>query len=309
MNDTPISAHGLTRAFYGQLAVSNVSFAVPRGQVFALLGRNGAGKTTTLRMLLGLLEPTAGEARLLGQTSRDLSPESRARIGFMAEGCALYDWMRVKECIAFQRAFYPRFDDETCRAVVDAFRLKDRQRVGELSHGQRAGLNLAVVLATEPEVLILDDPAMGLDPVARRLLLEAMVHFSQRDHTTILYSTHLLADVERVADGIILLERGALRACCTVDTFRRRVRRYAIPFEGEPPSLPDEVSIIAKKRFEQEMLVTVVTPASTPEGELPSALALLDHEVEPLPISFEDAAIAYLGHRGEVRFVVERSDA
>ena len=301
MTETPIVARRLCRQFGGDLAVCNVSFAVPRGQVFAFIGRNGAGKTTTMRMLLGLLAPTSGEALLLGETSTTLSPQARARVGYMAEGCVMYDWMRVHECIAFQRAFYPRFNMPLCRAVVDAFRLREGQKVGQLSHGQRAGLNLAVVLATEPEVLLLDDPVMGLDPVARRLLLEAMVHFSQRAESTIMFSTHLLADVERVADGIAVLDRGSLRACCTVDTFVERIRRFAVHYDEEPPPLPELSGLVAIKRLPRELQITLAT------GEDDVLRVIKETQptrIEPLPLSFEDAAIAYLGGADETRFVM-----
>ncbi len=306
MTEAVIVARNLTRQFDSHLAVCNVSFAIPRGQVFALIGRNGAGKTTVMRMLLGMLEPTSGEARLLGHPSATLAPETRARVGYLAEGCAMYDWMRVRECIAFQRQFYPRFNQSLCRAVVDAFRLGEDQKVGQLSHGQRAGLNLAVVLATEPEVLLLDDPVMGLDPVARRLLLEAMVHFSQRVGCTILFSTHLLADVERVADGIAVLDRGALRACCSVDAFTERIRRYALHYDSDPPDLLSLPGIVATKRFRRELHVTV---AAQGDDALTAIQATKPRRLEPIELSFEDAAIAYLGDGGETRFLSPEAEA
>ena len=249
---------GLTRQFGPHLAVCNLSLAVPRGEVFALIGRNGAGKSTTMRMLLGTLEPTAGQAFLLGQDSSQLSSATRAKVGYMAEGCPLYDWMRVRDCIEFQRSFYSALQHVVVpRGGGRLSFAGEEQKIGQLSHGQRAGLNLAVVLATEPEVLLLDDPVMGLDPVARRLLLEAMVHFSQNANSTILFSTHLLADVERVADGIAVLDGGALRACCRVDQFVERIRRFAIHYDDEPPELPGLSGVVATKRFAKELQVTV----------------------------------------------------
>ncbi len=301
MTGAAIVARELTRQFDSHLAVCNVSFAIPRGQVFALIGRNGAGKTTVMRMLLGMLELTSGDALLLGRPSTMLTPDLRARIGFLAEGCAMYDWMRVRDCIAFQRDFYPQFDQRLCDAVVDAFRLGGQQKAGHLSQGQRAGLNLAVVLATEPEVLLLDDPVMGLDPVARRLLLEAMVHFSQRASCTILFSTHLLADVERVADGVAVLERGALRACCGIDVFTERVRRYALHYDGEPPEPLDLPGLVATKRFARELQVTVAADA---DDALRAIQDTKPARVEALETSFEDSAIAYLGDPGETRFLM-----
>ena len=177
--DRVIEARGLTRYFGRRCAVDSLSFRVPRGSVFAFIGRNGAGKTTTIRMILGLLEPTRGSSLVLGHDSADLPPAVRARIGYMAEGHPVYGWMRVGEYGRFQHGFYPHWNQDVFAAVIDHFAIDPRTKAGHLSHGQRAGLHLAMTLAIEPELLMLDDPATGLDPAARRSLLEAMVYFTR----------------------------------------------------------------------------------------------------------------------------------
>ncbi len=160
---------------------------MPRGSVFAFIGRNGAGKTTTIRMILGLLAPTRGSSTILGYESMALPPEARARIGYIAEGHPVYGWMRVGEYGAFQRGFYNRWNQEIFASVIDYFAIDPRTKAGHLSHGQRAGLHLAMTLAIEPEVLLLDDPATGLDPSARRSLLEAMIYFTRSRERTIFF--------------------------------------------------------------------------------------------------------------------------
>src|SRR5215470_9983789 len=171
-----IQVRGLTRYFGRKCAVDSLSFQVPRGSVFAFIGRNGAGKTTTIRMILGLLEPTRGKAEILGHHSMALPPEARARIGYMAEGHPVYGWMRVGQYESFQRGFYEHWNHQIFASVIDYFNISARNKAGQLSHGQRAGLHLAMTLAIEPEVLMLDDPATGLDPSPRRSLLEAMIY-------------------------------------------------------------------------------------------------------------------------------------
>ncbi len=211
--DSAIEARGLTR-YFGAAARSTPSpSGVPRGSVFAFIGRNGAGKTTTIRMLLGLLEPTRGSSIILGCDSATLPAETRGRIGYMAEGHPVYDWMRVGQYPGFQRGFYHHWNQEIFAAVIDYFAINPRTKAGHLSHGQRAGLHLAMTLAIEPEVLMLDDPATGLDPSARRSLLEAMIYFTRSRERTIFFSTHLLDDVERVADHVAVLDYSVLRAC------------------------------------------------------------------------------------------------
>jgi ABC-2 type transport system ATP-binding protein len=295
--DAVIEAEGLTRYFGRKCAVDGVSFHVPRGSVFAFIGRNGAGKTTTIRMILGLLEPTRGRVRILGHDSAHLPPDARARIGYLAEGHPVYAWMRVGQYATFQRRFYPRWQQDTFAAVIDYFAIDPRTRASHLSHGQRAGLHLAMTLAIEPEVLILDDPATGLDPAARRSLLEAMVHFTQSRQRTIFFSTHLLDDVERVADQVAVPDYSVLRACCTVETFRNRVHKLSLHFPSEPPGdLPAIPGLLRVTRSENELQLVVANPGR-------QTTQLLDRlgaeEVDEQPVSLEDALIAYVGRHGK----------
>jgi ABC-2 type transport system ATP-binding protein len=291
-----IEARGLTRYFGGKCAVDGVSFRVPRGSVFAFLGRNGAGKTTTIRMMLGLLEPTRGSSAVLGHDSADLPPEVRARIGYMAEGHPVYGWMRVGQYGRFQSGFYPRWSQEVFAAVIDHFSIDPRTRAGHLSHGQRAGLHLAMTLAIEPEVLLLDDPATGLDPAARRSLLEAMIYFTRSRERTIFFSTHLLDDVERVADRVAVLDYSVLRACCTLETFGERVRRLVARFPAAPPGdLPAVRGLLQATRDANELSLIVVNPGGQVHRLLESLGALA---VDEQPVGLEEALIAYVGRHG-----------
>jgi ABC-2 type transport system ATP-binding protein len=292
-----IEARGLTRYFGGRCAVDGVSFRVPRGSVFAFIGRNGSGKTTTIRMILGLLEPTRGSASILGHDSAMLPPEARARIGYMAEGHPVYGWMRVGQYGRFQRGFYPRWNQDLFAAVIDHFSIDPRTKAGHLSHGQRAGLHLAMTLAIEPEVLMLDDPATGLDPSARRSLLEAMIFFTRSRERTIFFSTHLLDDVERVADQVAVLDYSVLRACCSVETFCERVRRLVVRFPAEPPhDLPAIPGVLQTTRDENELSLLVANP----NGRTHRLLESLGAEtVDERPVGLEEALIAYVGRHGQ----------
>jgi ABC-2 type transport system ATP-binding protein len=295
--DAVIQTHKLTRYFGQKSAVDQVSFSVPRGSVFAFIGRNGAGKTTTIRMILGLLEPTRGSSTILGHDSRTLPPEVRGRIGYMAEGHPVYGWMRVGQYAGFQRGFYNHWNQDTFAAVIDYFAIDPRTKAGYLSHGQRAGLHLAMTLAIEPEVLILDDPATGLDPAARRSLLEAMILFTRSRERTIFFSSHLLDDVERVADQVAVLDYSILRAWCSVETFRDRVRRLVARFPAEPPrDLPAIPGLLQVTRADNELTLIVANPNGQTERHLRSLGA---EEVDDQPLSLEDALIAYVGRHGK----------
>ena len=296
MSDAVIETHGLARYFGRKCAVDMLDLSVPRGCVFGFVGRNGSGKTTTIRMLLGLLEPTRGSARVLGYDSRRLPPAARAGIGYLAEGHHVYGWMRVRECGQFQARYYSRWNGKLFQAVLEYFGLDPNARARTLSKGERAGLCLALTLAPEPELLILDDPALGLDPVARRALLEAMIYVTRRSDRTIFFSSHLLGDVERVADRIAILDRGQLRACCALETFRNRVQRVVLHFTGAPPKLPAIPGLLHSLRTEGELALTIANYNGETEelmGQLGAA------QVEPVPIDLEEAFVSYLGQRGE----------
>jgi ABC-2 type transport system ATP-binding protein len=298
--DCVIEANGLTRYFGRLCAVDGVSFRVPRGSVFAFIGRNGAGKTTTIRMVLGLLEPTRGSSIVLGDASATLPSAARARIGYMAEGHPVYGWMRVGRYAGFQRGCYPNWNQDIFAAVIYYFAIDPRTKAGHLSHGQRAGLHLAMTLAIEPELLVLDDPATGLDPPARRTLLEAMIYFTRSRERTIFFSTHLLEDVERVADHVAVLDYSVLRVCCRADTFRERVRRLVATFPGEPPrKLPAIPGLLRAMRSDNELTLVVANFNGRTERDLEAAGALA---VEEQPISLEDALIAHVGRQGDKGF-------
>ena len=302
MTDYVIETHGLTRYFGSKRVVDSLDIAVPRGSIFGFLGRNGAGKSTTIRILLGLMQATRGSATVLGHDSRNLTPEVRARIGYLAEGHHVYGLMTVRECGNFQASFYPKWNDEIFQGVVDHFGLSPKAHAGDLSRGQRAGLCLALTLAPEPELLILDDPALGLDPVARRSLLQSMIYVTRSADRTILFSSHLLSDVERVADHIAVLDGGVLRANCSLETFRSHVRQFVLRFPGKTPPVPQLPGLLQAFRTEDEMSLTFANY----EEETDRVLHALGAErVEPVPLSLEDAFISYLGERGEKSFFLQ----
>jgi len=300
MNHAPVIEIDQLTKYYGKREIMrDLSLTVPRGSIYGFLGRNGMGKTTTIRVFLGLEDPTRGTTRVLGEDSRNLSPETRARIGYLPEGHHVYGWMTVKECGQFQASYYPRWNQDIFEAVLTHFRLTPKMKAGNLSRGQRAGLCLAVTLAPEPELLVLDDPALGLDPVARRSLLQSMLYITRQADRTIFFSSHLLSDVERVADRIAVLDGGALRADCTIDTFRQKLRHFVLKFRGTPPEAPVIPGLLQSFRTDREMAITVAN--ITPEVE--SGLAALQPEsIERVEMTLEDAFISYVGERGEKTF-------
>jgi ABC-2 type transport system ATP-binding protein len=233
-----IATHRLTKYYDRHCAVDSLDLRVAQGTVYGLLGRNGAGKTTAIKMLLGMAHPSYGRAELFGEDSARLRPEIRARIAYLAEGHPLYRWMTIGQAVRFTRAFYDRWNQRLLEQILDHFELSPRRRIRQLSRGQQAQVALALAVATDPELLILDDPTLGLDTVVRRDFLESLIQIIQRRGRTILFSSHILGDVERVADRIGILVDGVLRVDCPTDHFKESVRKIVLEFEGEPPELP-----------------------------------------------------------------------
>ena len=247
MSDAVIRFDRLTRWYGERPALLDLTLEVPRGSVFALLGRNGAGKTTALRCLLGLQRPTRGRAEVLGMDAADLPPEARARIGFVAEGQTLVAWMKAGMLGEFQRDTVPGFDEAVYRSHLERLGIDPSQRVKHLSRGQRAQVALALALAPSPELVILDDPAMGLDPVVRREFLEVMIELVQQEGRTVLFTSHVLADVERVADHVAILHQGVLRVSGPVDDVKERIVRVHAHFDGDAPTAPADLSGVLKQ--------------------------------------------------------------
>lgn len=236
-----IETNALTRRYGRKLALDHLDLAVPRGHIHAVVGANGAGKSTLFRILLGFLAPTSGDSRIIGRDSQRLTPADRGRIGFVNEEHTLPRWMRVAQVTAMQRRQYAQWNQRLFDEVIGHYNLLPEQKVGELSRGERAGFNLALALAQSPELLLLDEPTLGLDVVAKRAFLESLLYSNVAEHCTVIYCSHQMEEVERVADNLIILERGQLKNMSTPDEFRARVTHWVadVPFKGpDPRSVP-----------------------------------------------------------------------
>ena len=236
-----IETVALSKRYGRKLALDHLDLRIPRGRIHAIVGANGAGKSTLFRILLGFLPPTAGEARILGRDSQKLTPEDRGRIGFVNEEHTLPGWVRVSQVLAMQKHQYPRWNQRAFDEVIGHYHVLPEQKVGQLSRGERAGLNLALALAQTPELLVLDEPTLGLDVVAKRAFLESLMYSNAAEQCTVIYCSHQMEEIERVADNLIILERGQLKHMSAPEDFTARVTHWVadIPFKGpDPKSVP-----------------------------------------------------------------------
>jgi ABC-2 type transport system ATP-binding protein len=289
-----IGAEGLTRRFGETLVVRGLTFSVRRGAVVGLLGRNGAGKTTAIRMLLGLLEPSRGSASLLGCDADALTPDVRRRIGYLPEGHPLFGWMTLGQAAGFFSGFYPEWRQDVLDRLVDYFAVPTGRKFRHMSRGERAQAALALTVARDPELLILDDPSQGIDAVARREFLAAVVALIRQEQRTVLFSSHLLADIERVCDRILILDHGVLRADCPVDTFKQSVRRVEAPPGADPAAWQGLPGLLTAEQLEDTWVLTLVDADGSGLGAL---RARLQGELEPVGLDLEEAFIAYTAER------------
>jgi ABC-2 type transport system ATP-binding protein len=234
MSEQPvIELRGVRKAFGRNKVLNGVDLAMPRGQTFAFLGRNGAGKTTTIRTLLGLLKPDAGEVRVLGLDPQADPMAVRRRVGYVAEDQVMFGWMRVGQLMSFIAPFYPTWDAARAKQLSEQLELPLKTRVRHLSKGQGVRVALLLALAHRPELVILDDPTLGLDPIMRKEFLRDLVTYLQTERVSVFFSSHLLYEIEPVADSVVILDRGRVVRQAATDDLRAAVKRLVVPVEAE----------------------------------------------------------------------------
>ena len=241
MPDPVVTVAHLSRRFGAKNALDDVSLQVERGRVFGLVGENGAGKSTLIKHILGLWRAERGTVRVFGLDPVSDPVAVLARVGYLSEEPDLPGWMHVWEVLRYTEAFYSGWDKAYAAQLLDQFALDADARVKTLSKGQRARLGLIVAEAYRPELLILDEPSSGLDPIVRRDILEAIVRTVADEGRTIIFSSHLLDEVERVSDHLAMLHHGRVRFCAPLDDIKARHRRISLHFE-RPQAKPPTVS-------------------------------------------------------------------
>jgi ABC-2 type transport system ATP-binding protein len=237
MSDFVITVSELTRRFGATTALASVSLSLARGAVYGLVGANGAGKTTLIKHILGLLRAEGGSVRVFGLDPVADPVGVLSRIGYLSEENDLPGWMRVDELIRYTRAFYPTWDDAYAEELRRTFALDAAATIKNLSRGQRARLGLLTALAYRPELLVLDEPSSGLDPIVRRDILGAVIRTIADEGRTVLFSSHLLHEVEEVADHVTMIHQGRIVVSAPLAEIRESHR-----VDGRLPSL-DEIFV------------------------------------------------------------------
>jgi ABC-2 type transport system ATP-binding protein len=242
---TVLDMQGVTRRFGATVAMDNIHLSVPRGVVFGLVGVNGSGKTTLLKHVLGLLRAQSGSVRVFDRDPVVDPVGVLSRIGYLSEENDLPPWMTVAELIRYTKAFYPGWQDDYAEKLRRQFGLDLAARVGTLSKGQQARAGLLVALAYRPELLVLDEPSSGLDPLVRRDILGAIVRTIADEGRTVLFSSHLLDEMERVADSVAMIDKGRIVLSAPMHEIQASHRRLTLRFaeaQSQPPALAGALS-------------------------------------------------------------------
>lgn len=237
-----VEFHQVTRRFPRSWALRHASFRVPAGSITAMLGSNGAGKSTALKVALNLLRPSTGYVEILGIDSRKLAPAQLRRIGYVAEGMELPDWMSVDQFLGWCRPLYPTWDADLERTLRKKFALPGERKLKHLSRGQRMKAALIGALAYRPELLVLDEPFSGLDPLVRDEFITGLLELAGGEGFTVLLSSHDIEEVDRLADHVVLLNHGAVVLDEDSEVLLARHRQIEIllpPDFGQLPKLPN----------------------------------------------------------------------
>jgi ABC-2 type transport system ATP-binding protein len=293
MDDAVIRTEGLTKRYGKMTAVSEVNLEVPPGKIFALMGRNGAGKSSLIRMLLGLTPISAGRATVLGLDSAARHVEIRARVGYVPEAHHMYRWMTIAEVLRFTASFHPTWNEKLCADQIRKFDLDPSKRIRELSRGMVAKVALALALAHEPRLLVLDEPTDGLDAVVRKEFLESIVSVAADEGRTVLISSHLLQDVERVADRVALMEESRISLVEDAEALKSRFRELKITFGNGAPATFEMPGVhsIRKEPREWLMVHEKFGPDTIPQlqSKLPAA------QIVARDMTLEEIFVALVG--------------
>jgi ABC-2 type transport system ATP-binding protein len=276
MNDIVINATDLCRD-YGQFrALDKASLSIAKDRIVALLGPNGAGKTTFLHLVMGLLEPTEGNATVLGADSRKMSKEIVAQIGYMGDGDEPPGWVTAKKLIAMQRESSARFDTKFIKKFLADRELCLNKSFGSMSKGQKKWVRAGLVLASMPKVLILDEPAEGLDPSARHELYDCLREYITDSGATAVVATHIIGDIERIADDVAVIHKGKVVTHACLEDLRDEVSEIHLSENELPASITDDFELIGKKEVADGRLFWVRS-TKVPHEELKNLLGEQSH--------------------------------
>ena len=258
MNENAVVIRDLKKSYGRRKAevLKGLDMTVKKGSVYALLGLNGVGKTTSIRIMTGQLAPSSGTVLILGLDPFKNAVELKRKLAYVAEDQRLYDWMTLKDLIKFVRAFYPQWDEFACERLIKIFSLPDNCKIRDFSRGMYTKAALLTALCRKPEILILDDPTMGLDTAARRDFMSGLLEAIHEFERTVIFSTHIIPEIDGIADCAGIMAEGRLAAEGEVEMLKASFRELKMPLE-EAAKLPEMKNVLRKRKVGGELIVTL----------------------------------------------------
>ncbi len=281
-----IRIRNLGKDFGGKPALSGVNLEILPGSVVGVLGPNGSGKTTLLKHIIGMLIPTRGTVETFDVPADKLDEARVARIGYVSQQSELLDWLTVGETIAFARAHYTTWDDDLAARLHQDFKLEAGHKVGGLSVGQKQRLSILLGIAHRPDLILLDEPAASLDPVVRQDFLDLLMELIQDPNCTILISSHILTDVQKVIDKVLILENGAVHCFADLDHLQEEYFRITLHSLGG--ELPADLALSGLKNLDHKGATAVATVHSTDPSQVQRELDRLACSSEIRRLDFEE---------------------
>ncbi len=293
-----IEVQHLTHRYGKRTIYEDLSFSVPPGKIFGLLGKNGVGKTTLIKILMGFMRPVAGRCKVFGEDSHNLSPEARKRIGLLFEGHLAYDFMTIAQIERFYAPFYPRWDRTAYYDLVNRMGLPRNHRLRNMSCGQRSQVVLGLIFAQRPALMILDDYSMGLDAGYRRLFLDYLREYVADGSKTVFMTSHVVLDLEEMVDEVIFLERGGAIHQTSLSRFMGSFKQFQFKNNGrlsqlQKDGLQKDGVIRNVEAFGDTVSLYSFEPLSAVAAHLKSKG--LKAQLTPVRMNLEDAFVGFTG--------------
>lgn len=291
-----VSVRGVSKSFGKQQVITNLDWEIPVGAIVGLLGVNGSGKSTLIQCMLGLLRPDAGEISIAGHDVWDLPDDIKARIGYVTQQPKFFPWMKGRHLLKHVGSFYPNWNEVLLDELAENWKTPLDQNFGSLSPGQQHKLAILSALGNDPDLLILDEPVSNLDPIARREFLRSLLDHSRVEHRTILFSTHITSDLERVASHVAILVDGKIGWFDELDNLKDRVKRWRIRCERE---LPQNLKLDGALRVQVTGRTATAVMADTSEAAVAEVSQRLDADVSVEDLNLEDIFMELHGEEAQ----------
>lgn len=289
-----IDCRNLTHYYGEKMVYENLNFTVQEGSILGLLGKNGSGKTTTINILNGFLQPKSGECLIYNENTQHLSAKTKARIGFLIEGHIQYSFMNIRQIEKFYSGFYPKWNSEPFWELISKLNISERQKISSMSCGQRSQVALGLILAQDPDLLILDDFSMGLDPGYRRLFIDYLRDYAKAKNKTVFTTSHIIQDMERLIDEVLIMDFNKVLAQQKVSDFMHSFRQFYFEIENPEIDFSKESFVANLEKVHNKIEVYTYESEEFVRNFL-AKKGIAHHNFENVKMSLEDAFIGLTG--------------